>query len=635
MKKFFLFTSLLFSLITVSPALPATDLSINKIIEKKESKEKTVFNINKRINELKTKDKVKLQRELSEVNKNGQSPVYYAVELMNESLFNNMINGLGTSKNIASVINKKDKEGQTLLLHALKQENPKTSIIKKLIDGGADCNYSQNTYNDSNLSVLILAEKTGNKDIINLVLPEVEDLNLVWEQKSPKIQITPLALLVYQAGASSEYNSILKTFLEKGALPDTEVLYEGYSGAAIHFAAKNNNKNIYNILKANGADFKKADSNGDTPLKLLVTYCQNDVDRLFFAYEEGGTTDFIIQNIINNNLINQTSSGDDKTPIQIAMMNNDSEAAIKLLNAGADVYPKNTDNKTVIDYAVLNGSDVFIDRFIELNKSAKESLFSIIDFALDREKIDYVKKLYNIDSTKYSFEEESTKSTHNYFTYTAFTKHGNSEAKIELADFFLKKGFSVNDAVSTGDDAGNTALIYAAKNSESDFADFLIKKGADPFAANSGKYAGRTAAIYALEAKNEHICDVILTDERAQRLFTRSLNNKNDKNATFLMFVSRYGTREQIAKYLPVIFEMDKNALDKKDSEGLTPFLYAAAYNEDLDVMKILRMYGADVYGKAGQLNAAELAEKFNPKSADAVERLKAYGVLIPEKKDE
>lgn len=635
MKKLFLFTAILFSLITFSAALPSKDLSINQIIEKKESKEKTVFNINKRISELKSKNKKKLQKELADVNKSGQSPLYYAVGLMNEGLFNSMINGLGTAKNVSSVINKKDKEGQTLLVYALKQENPKISIIKKLIEAGADCNYSQNTLNDSNLSVLILAEKTGNKDIINLVLPEIKDLNTLWEQYSPEIKMTPLALLVYLAGTSGDYNSILKAFLEKGARPDTEIIYEGYKGTAMHIATKNNNKNIYNLLKANGADSKKADSNGDTPFKLLVSFCENEVDRLFFAYEEAEPTDLIIQDIINNNLINQTSSGDNKTPIQIAMMNNDSDAAIKLLNAGADVYLKNSDNKTVIDYAVLNGSDAFIDRFIELNKSAKESLFSIIDFALDRGKIDYVTKLYNIDSTRYSYEEESSKSIHNYFTYTAFTKHGNSETKIALADFFLQKGYSVNDAVSAGDDAGNTALIYAAKNSESEFADYLIEKGADLFAANKGKYAGRTAAIYALESKNAHICDEILKNENAKRLFTRSLNNKNDKTSTFLMFVARYGTKEQLAKYLPVILEMDKTALDKKDSEGLTPFLYAAAYNEDLGVLKILRMYGANVNEIVGQMNAAELAEKYNKKSADVIERLKSYGVFIPEKKDE
>ena len=222
-------------------------------------------------------------------------------------------------------------------------------------------------------------------------MPEVNDLNILWEQSSPEIKMTPLSLLVYQAGASSDYNSILKAFLEKGAMTDTEIVYEGYTGTAMHFAAKNNNKNIYNILKANGADSKKEDSNGDTPFKLIVAFSENEVDRLFFAYEEHEATDLIIQNIINNNLINQTSSGDNKTPIQIAMMNNDSDSAIKLLNAGADVYQINAENKTVLDYAVLNNSDAFIDSFIELNKSAKQSLFSIIDFSLDRGKIDYVK----------------------------------------------------------------------------------------------------------------------------------------------------------------------------------------------------------------------------------------------------
>ena len=45
MKKLFLFTAVLFSLISFSAALPSKDLSINQIIEKNESKEKTVYNI--------------------------------------------------------------------------------------------------------------------------------------------------------------------------------------------------------------------------------------------------------------------------------------------------------------------------------------------------------------------------------------------------------------------------------------------------------------------------------------------------------------------------------------------------------------------------------------------------------------
>lgn len=92
MKKFFLFTIFLFSLISFSTAATSTDISINQIIEKKESKEETVFNINKRINDLKSKNKQKLQKELTEVNKNGQSPLYYAVEIMNENLLKASLN---------------------------------------------------------------------------------------------------------------------------------------------------------------------------------------------------------------------------------------------------------------------------------------------------------------------------------------------------------------------------------------------------------------------------------------------------------------------------------------------------------------------------------------------------------------
>ena len=130
-----------------------------------------------------------------------------------------------------------------------------------------------------------------------------------------------------------------------------------------------------------------------------------------------------------------------------------------------------------------------------------------------------------------------------------------------------------------------------------------------------------------MEAKDKQTVNELLSHKEIKKSFTKQLNNKADKNATFLMFFARYAGWEQMKKYLPEILKMDKSALTRKDSEQLTPFLYAAAYNEDPDVMKVLRMYGADVNAKAGPSNAADLAAKKNDNAFVIVERLNSYGV--------
>ena len=92
--------------------------SLIKIIDKKLSKEEKVVKLIRRIDELSAKNPDKLRTQLLEKNKNtGKTPLFYTAEIMDEKLFDKMVQRLGND--IFTIINQKDIEGRTILLDCI------------------------------------------------------------------------------------------------------------------------------------------------------------------------------------------------------------------------------------------------------------------------------------------------------------------------------------------------------------------------------------------------------------------------------------------------------------------------------------------------------------------------------------
>lgn len=115
MKKIF---CVLFALFLSFNAFCIGANSLIKIIDKKLSKEEKVVKLIRRIDELSAKNPDKLRTQLLEKNKNtGKTPLFYAAEIMDENLFDKMVQGLGND--IFTIINQKDIEGRTILLDCI------------------------------------------------------------------------------------------------------------------------------------------------------------------------------------------------------------------------------------------------------------------------------------------------------------------------------------------------------------------------------------------------------------------------------------------------------------------------------------------------------------------------------------
>ena len=163
--------------------------------------------LKQRIIELAQKDPGKLRNQLREQNNAGRTPLFYAVEMMDEQLLDMMLDGL--SIYAKDVINTPDYDGISVLAETLIINDLRRSIIaKKLIDKGADCNYTFNSGNLINASILILAIETQDKELIRLILSKTNNVNeyVTYLEENNLRKITPLMHLFEFTKDLTEYD---------------------------------------------------------------------------------------------------------------------------------------------------------------------------------------------------------------------------------------------------------------------------------------------------------------------------------------------------------------------------------------------------------------------------------------------
>ena len=186
----------------------------------------------------------------------------------------------------------------------------------------------------------------------------------------------------------------------------------------------------------------------------------------------------------------------------------------------------------------------------------------------------------------------------------------------------LEKGADINEVVTGGAYSGCSALSMAAIHDETEVVEFLISKDAD---LNKKDSIGKTALFYALEAQketgNEKIVNALL------KAYDYKIDDiRSTSGETLLMYFCKYGKFEQLNSFLPNMVNANESVLSRTDNNGLTPFLYAVAYNHDYRIMKLLRMYGADVQAKDKNGKNAFVLAKENGNTS-ICKRLESYGV--------
>jgi len=179
---------------------------------------------------------------------------------------------------------------------------------------------------------------------------------------------TPLGVAVRNGNKGS-----VKVLIKQGVIP----VVSNFPGSLpLHvYAVTGDVKKISETI-SNGADLNEKNIDGNTPLALAVWAGNNAAVNLLI--QKGGSLNRVAEtNSVSNVFSNVFSTLPDipiaaipvsnvlrsgKTPIMYTAIKGDIVLFFILLHAGADIYTKDAENRTVLDYARLNYRRIMIER---------------------------------------------------------------------------------------------------------------------------------------------------------------------------------------------------------------------------------------------------------------------------------
>lgn len=522
-----------------------TDELLNQLNSINQADTKNSKKNNREIKKLKLyKD---IQTEINFVNIQGLSPLKFCA----------LCGDFNTSEKLIALgapLNSNQNSEPSVLMCALKSPNASFNLIKLFVEQGADCDFyfteklNNVTYKNTVLHYACLSE---NPEIISYIIskssknldskmPELNKNGIV-NSKNALALLCQIQVKYFKENSDLNFYSCIDQLLKKKpGLINSEYFDNGKRGTVLHMAAKNNEKQLYQLLRKHGANNQIKDNQGQTPLEYLKSFCKNDVDLLELLYEDSSKDKqnqrvLLLEKIMAEN-INQQTSSNQKSALLVAITNKDYSSFELLLNSGADYELSDSLGKNAIHYAV------------EENDLKVLNLLMAVNFIPDSETLDYAIYADKIEIVKYLLEQ---------------------------------KAYSKNAVLN---------------------------------------------ALEIAQNKEEHKYDVV------ELLISQQLNQlenlKYANNITLLMYIIKYGNAELVKQVLPVFLRANKKAMEQKDINGWTPFLYAAVYNPDPKVLKILRMYGANVSAQdIHKNNAVSLAKLHNPNKDEIIETLNKYGV--------
>ncbi|WP_191016218.1 ankyrin repeat domain-containing protein [Treponema zioleckii] len=317
------------------------------------------------------------------------------------------------------------------------------------------------------------------------------------------------------------------------------------------------------------------------------------------------------------------------TPILELLLRGDENTASKLIGYGANLELLGADGRSAKEVIFKKN----LSNIIKYLYSKKIPLGNAIFAAIDNE-------LLGHDSMLESFLSEEKKSQRSEYFFNVVSKNQFAslppviyvtqnrsenvvfENKIKVLEKLLRSGYGIDAKVRGGFDDGNTALLLAAKQNDTQIFEFLLNHGARLSSAENGESNGKNSLFYALENQNHQIVTLILNSSQFE-----AKNIQPGDKVTLLMYFAQYGNFDEMNAFLPKLVSEDDYALEKRDKNGWTAFLYAAVFNPDYRVMALLRMYGANVNALSNDgRNAAQIVAARNANPA-ILKRLEGYGV--------
>lgn len=287
---------------------------------------------------------------VNQVNQHGLYPLHHATQHCHTEIMRILIDK-GADVNVKSTV-----EEYTFPL-SIAIRNNSLEAIKLLVDSGANVN---ERINSRKVTPLYHAVSVKNAELVKLLLAnsaDVDATNISGE--------SALLLAVKQ-----DLEDVVQMLVDAGA----NLNQNGPCYSALHCAVVNSRVNLVKILLKAGADVNVVSKLGVTPLKLAVTVSNLEIVKLLVDAKADVNTIPVLECAIVNavkseNLsivstlidagadVNTKTDQKKITALHLAAMLNELALIEKLLSLGADVNALDCENKTPLQYAVMENED--------------------------------------------------------------------------------------------------------------------------------------------------------------------------------------------------------------------------------------------------------------------------------------
>ncbi|MFC1781263.1 ankyrin repeat domain-containing protein [Planctomycetota bacterium] len=471
----------------------------------------------------------------------GNTPLILAILDWNAEIVNTLIDN-GANVNLTNYVDADDPP----LFYAINED--RADFVKALLDAGANPRLKSG----SGQSLLKLAVEFCNPDVVKLLINADDDVSelhkaalrgdilrlqsLLNEGADINIPdefgITPI-----EYALAAGQNDMVNFFIENGVDLNRNSSWMGRS--ILHLAARAGLIDIVQIL-----------IDREVPLDTLSAY-----GTPLHEAAMGGHKD-IVELLLSEGIPIDSADRSGRTPLYRAIYKNHVDIVQLLIDKGTDVNPSGYSD-TPLYIASING-------YAELaNLLRQNGAKMTMREAVTLSDVDEVK---NLVSQGADINEESALSTNNLHIAA---RNGNRE----IVELLIDEGADVNAKTSYN----ITPLHYAVENGHKEIVELLLANGADlSIKRNTLISSGFTALHDAVDLGQIDIVELLIAGGADVNVLTDS-----DVSPLYIAELKDY---EEIA-----------NLLRKNGAEDISPTLYGAFENGDIEQIKLLISQGADI----------------------------------------
>ncbi|XP_076288512.1 transient receptor potential cation channel subfamily A member 1-like [Lasioglossum baleicum] len=391
---------------------------------------------------------------------------------------------------------------------------------------------------------------------------------------------------------------LLNTAVEKGYLNIVEDLLKygadinrlnrsrfGRDLTALHSAVKTYQVEVAQLLLNYGANVNVKDGRGTTPIDYAIQNGDTEMTKLLLAngadikdnpnllsIAAGNGSLKIVEDLLKYgadvNRLNSSTFGRDLTALHSAVKQHKVAVAQLLINYGANVNFKNNLGDTPIVYAIEN-SDTEMAKLLLTNGADIKDNPNLLCTAAGNGSLQMVEDLLkhgaDVNMLNSSICGKDLTPLH-----SAVKKY-----QVEVAQLLIDYGANVNFK----DDHGDTPIVCAIENGDTEMTKLLLTNGADiKDNPNLLCTAAGNGSLKIVEDQLKYGADVnILNSSRFGRDLTPLHSAVKGKQMEMAKLLIKYGANVNV-----------------KDGKGRTPIVYAIE-NRDTEMTKLLLTNGADI----------------------------------------